>query len=643
MKPIIIIIGTLTLILSNLQGETTQKLGSKVRFATIFQGQVLVTREASIDLTEGPHKLLVSNLTTSLVDASVRVSGSGTGKAKILEVKTETVFTAESQDAFIKKSNQKLDSLSFLIQSIEDEILVLQSQKNFIESLKAETTQQINKEIAVRKPTIQDWQLMLKFISQNLNEINTSIRQANQKINKLKDVKRAIERNMREASSNRGKNYKEITVSVLVENPGKQTFLVSYLVRAASWYPMYDARVDLNNQKVEWIYYGMIQQNTGEDWNDINLTLSTAMPMTVDRIPMLTPQYIDLSKPGSQIRSKAYSKIQPGYFRVTYREDKNLPRGKGRISGRVYARSTREPLIGVNVIVEGTTLGASTNTNGDFTIDNLDPGDYTLQFNYIGYRNLKANIYVYDKKNTQLNIALEETTIELGEAIVVTAERLKPEDMGYLTSDVRASQGSVVFDIPVKTSIPSDNSAHKVTIAIESLDVLPSYTTTPKIMQAAFLQGKIVNSSTYPFLEGDVNVFLGNEFVNQTSIDYISSKDTMELSLGTDPAIKVQRKLINKFSESSGFTSGKRKVTYEYQIIITNNRNVTTAIQVNDQFPLSQNEKIKIKLEAPDEKIAEIDELNNIHWRLVLPAGETQTLPLKFEVEYPKDLQISGL
>ena len=643
MKPIIIIIGTLTLILSNLQGETTQKLGSKVRFATIFQGQVLVTREASIDLTEGPHKLLVSNLTTSLVDASVRVSGSGTGKAKILEVKTETVFTAESQDAFIKKSNQKLDSLSFLIQSIEDEILVLLSQKNFIESLKAETTQQINKEIAVRKPTIQDWQLMLKFISQNLNEINTSIRQANQKINKLKDVKRAIEKNMREASSNRGKNYKEITVSVLVENPGKQTFLVSYLVRAASWYPMYDARVDLNNQKVEWIYYGMIQQNTGEDWNDINLTLSTAMPMTVDRIPMLTPQYIGLSKPGSQIRSKTYSKIQPGYFRVTYREDKNLPRGKGRISGRVYARSTREPLIGVNVIVEGTTLGASTNTNGDFTIDNLDPGDYTLQFNYIGYRNLKANIYVYDKKNTQLNIALEETTIELGEAIVVTAERQKPEDMGYLTSDVRASQGSVVFDIPVKTSIPSDNSAHKVTIAIESLDVLPSYTTTPKIMQTAFLQGKIVNSSTYPFLEGDVNVFLGNEFVNQTSIDYISSKDTMELSLGTDPAIKVQRKLINKFSESSGFTSGKRKVTYEYQIIITNNRNATTAIQVNDQFPLSQNEKIKIKLEAPDEKIAEIDELNNIHWRLVLPAGETQTLPLKFEVEYPKDLQISGL
>jgi hypothetical protein len=358
---------------------------------------------------------------------------------------------------------------------------------------------------------------------------------------------------------------------------------------------------------------------------------------------MLTPQYIGLSKPGSQIRSKTYSKIQPGYFRVTYREDKNLPRGKGRISGRVYARSTREPLIGVNVIVEGTTLGASTNTNGDFTIDNLDPGDYTLQFNYIGYRNLKANIYVYDKKNTQLNIALEETTIELGEAIVVTAERLKPEDMGYLTSDVRASQGSVVFDIPVKTSIPSDNSAHKVTIAIESLDVLPSYTTTPKIMQTAFLQGKIVNSSTYPFLEGDVNVFLGNEFVNQTSIDYISSKDTMELSLGTDPAIKVQRKLINKFSESSGFTSGKRKVTYEYQIIITNNRNATTAIQVNDQFPLSQNEKIKIKLEAPDEKIAEIDELNNIHWRLVLPAGETQTLPLKFEVEYPKDLQISGL
>ena len=643
MKPIIIVICTLTLFLSNLPGQTNRKLDSKVRFATVFQGQVLVTREAATDLTKGSYRLVVSNLTSSLVDASVHVSGSGTGQVKILEVKTETVYTAESRDAFINKSTQKLDSLSFIIQTIQDEISVLQSQKNFIESLKAETANQINKEIAVRKPTIQDWQSMLHFISQNLNGINTSIREDNQKISKLEDAKKVIERNIGEASSNRRSDYKEITISVLVENPGRQSFLISYLVEGASWYPMYDARVDLNNQKVEWIYYGMIQQNTGEDWNDINLTLSTAMPLSVDRIPVLTPQYIGISKPASQIRSQAAVITKPGYFRAIYREDKNLPRGKGIISGRILDSSSGEVLPGANINVEGMNIGASTNLDGEFTIDNLAPGEYSLLVTYIGYRNLKANIYVYNQKNTQLKIALEAAALESSEVLMVAAAELKPRGMDYLTSNVRASQGSVVFDIPVKTSIPSDNTPHKVTIAIESLDVLPSYTTTPKLIPAAFLQGKITNQTSYPFLEGEVNVFLGNEFVNQTSIEYVSSKDTMELSLGTDQSIKVQRKLINKYTESIGFTGGKRKVTYEYQIIITNNRNATTYIQVNDQFPLSQNEKIKVKLETPDEKTAEIDELNNIHWKLVLPAGETQTLPLKFEVEYPKDLQITGL
>jgi hypothetical protein len=441
MKPISIIICALTLILSNLQGQTNRKLDSKVRFATVFQEQVLVTREAAVDLTKGSFKLIVSNLTTSLVDASVRVSGSGLGQVKILEVKTETVYTAESRDAFINKSNEKLDSLSFVIKTIQDEISVLQSQKNFIESLKAETANQINKEIAVRKPTIQDWQSMLQFISQNLNGINTSIRQANLKMSKLKDAKKVIERNMREASSSRKSNYKEITISVQVENLGRQSFLISYLVEGASWYPIYDARVDLNNQKVEWIYYGMIQQNTGEDWNDINLTLSTAAPMTVGRIPELQPMYVDFRRPASQLRSTAGFSSMPGLFKANYREDKNLPGGRGKISGRVYDKSTSEPLIGVNVVVEGTTLGASTNTNGDFIIDNLAPGKYTLTVSYIGYRNLKANIYVYDQKNTQLNIALEEIAIELGETIAVMASKPTAEGMSYLTSDVRASQG----------------------------------------------------------------------------------------------------------------------------------------------------------------------------------------------------------
>jgi hypothetical protein len=65
----------------------------------------------------------------------------------------------------------------------------------------------------------------------------------------------------------------------------------------------------------------------------------------------------------------------------------------GKLSGTVS--SDGEPLVGANVILEGTSSGAATDINGTYYIFDVQPGTYTLRVNYIGYKSqLVSNVRV---------------------------------------------------------------------------------------------------------------------------------------------------------------------------------------------------------------------------------------------------------
>ncbi|UCF65534.1 MAG: TonB-dependent receptor [bacterium] len=96
----------------------------------------------------------------------------------------------------------------------------------------------------------------------------------------------------------------------------------------------------------------------------------------------------------------------------------------GKIAGVVVDKSTGEPLPGVNVILEGTTLGSSTDIDGYYVILNIPVSTYSIRANYIGYKDvLVEGIRVSASITTELNFDMEPTTLELEEAIVITAER----------------------------------------------------------------------------------------------------------------------------------------------------------------------------------------------------------------------------
>ncbi len=121
----------------------------------------------------------------------------------------------------------------------------------------------------------------------------------------------------------------------------------------------------------------------------------------------------------------------------------------GKISGLVTDKNNGEPLVGVNVIVDGTFLGASTDIDGYYTILNVPAGSYSIVVNYVGYTTTTfQNIRVVPDLTKRVDVQLQETTIELGDEIVVIADR--PFFEQSATNTVRVLDSEEIRRVPVK-------------------------------------------------------------------------------------------------------------------------------------------------------------------------------------------------
>jgi len=121
----------------------------------------------------------------------------------------------------------------------------------------------------------------------------------------------------------------------------------------------------------------------------------------------------------------------------------------GKIVGTVIDKDSRSPLPGVNIVLEGTTMGAASDAEGRFIILNVPPGVYTVKAMMIGYQPVRIeNVRVNIDQTTTLHFELSSTVIDLGEAVTIVAERpiVKPD----LTSSMATMSAEDIESLPVQ-------------------------------------------------------------------------------------------------------------------------------------------------------------------------------------------------
>ncbi len=210
--------------------------------------------------------------------------------------------------------------------------------------------------------------------------------------------------------------------------------------------------------------------------------------------------------------------------------------------------------------------------------------------------------------------------------------------------EVKEEISSFTFILPKKVSIVSDGKPHSIPIKTVTNDILLNYSAVPKLSPYVHLNGSFKNPLPYPITSGVMNIYIDGRFVNKINLKkQILPDEQVNLNLGVDESVKIERKLVKKFTEYTGILSKEKRINYEYEIDITNGKKTDINLNLKDQFPVSNNEKIKVIRELPKEGEAKIEENGIIQWNLKLNPKEKKVLKVKFSIEAPKDMEIYGL
>lgn len=213
----------------------------------------------------------------------------------------------------------------------------------------------------------------------------------------------------------------------------------------------------------------------------------------------------------------------------------------------------------------------------------------------------------------------------------------------YVPANTQTSATNTTFEVPGKQTIKTGGQQQRVPLTTLTETAELSYELVPSEAPAVFATVKMNNGKDFPLLAGNVNAFFDNEFIAASDMKTVFPKEQLELAMGVDQAISVKREPLQRSTESTGLTGSGTRLTYEYKTIIRNNRKQPVQLVLHDRFPVSGDEKIDIKRLEPTGGGIALKGDGRFEQTLTLKAAEERTVVLKFSVQYPKSLDVSGL
>lgn len=543
-RPLLLALATTGLLGSPLLLAAPRAVDSRISAVTVYTDRAIVTRTARLELPAGQHEIALERLPERIDEASLQASISANAAATLLDVSSAAQIAERSDDDRLQRLDDQLREIARQQREVSDRNSVLENQKRYLADIQAGTSKPRQDQ---PMPGIEELKSLLQLSETGLERILAEQRKLEEQTQELERRKEALE-NQRGSLADDGTHYKRAVLRIATEQPAQVRVQLSYTLYDASWRPAYDARLRDGEEQVEMTYQGVVRQNSGEDWSDVDLTLSTARPNLGSSVPTLTPWFIDTAV--ERVASLA-------------------------------SRSAPAPAA--------------------------------------------------PRATAMLDVAAQ------GKVLAELVEMPPPE------AEVSAATTSASFHIPARATLNSGGGAQKVAIARFKLPATLRYLAAPALRETAYLQAVTRNASDFPLLPGPLNTFLGNTFVASGEMHAVMPGEPFELALGGDDAMSVKRKLVKRYTDYTGLTGGRKRVTYEFRIDVQNNHGSAQRLLFKDQLPVSRNEQIQVTLLEPAGQGFSREDDGRLQWDWNLAPGEKRSVKLAFSVEYPKDLLVSGL
>jgi uncharacterized protein (TIGR02231 family) len=304
-------------------GQNEKQIESRITEVTVFLNKAQVNREAKSRLESGKTNLVLSGLTSQLDPQSIQISGKG--NFVILGINHRQNYLSEVN---MPKS---LKVLKDSIELLQKEVVLSQSQKEILS--KEEQMLLSNQKIggSNQNLTVGELKAMADFYRGRLTDIVSSRMKLDEKIRKMNERITKLNFQFNEQNGLLSRNTSEIVISVSAEAPLQADLKVSYVVANAGWNAVYDVRAINTKSPLQLNYKANVFQNTGEEWKNVKLKLSTANPNQSGLKPELHSWYLDFYNPivyqmdkREKLRTYKSAPVQAEAARMEISEEEHL-------------------------------------------------------------------------------------------------------------------------------------------------------------------------------------------------------------------------------------------------------------------------------------------------------------------------------
>lgn len=209
-------------------------------------------------------------------------------------------------------------------------------------------------------------------------------------------------------------------------------------------------------------------------------------------------------------------------------------------------------------------------------------------------------------------------------------------------SEMTVSQKTMLgkeYEVGMKHTIISDGKEKIIALETKTTKADYKHYTIPKIEKAAYISALMPKWEDLELMDANGKIYLENNYINDTYISSSNTEDTLNLSIGQDKRVAVDRKVAKTKPEKTGLLSNTIETIVTITLSIKNNNQTPIDINVEDQIPLSNQENIKIT--AGELSKAQYDEkTGKLTWDFSLKPLEQKTITFSYTVRQPKGVNI---
>ncbi len=266
---------------------------ANIKSVTLYPDRALVVRGAKITAKPGVSEIVFNNLPATMHPDSLRAKG--TDKIKVTNIKTHKTPIARPDSPEVKTAQKKIDDLYAEIKIASDKMEVLNRRKSFLDSvrLKASGDARTAPGGAIDVDALEK---VMDFLDKGYTDIAAKKRGIDTQIKSLREKLDLALREMKDLSGKLSRTRTDAIITVISDGAVGEIEL-SYMVDRAWWRAEYDLRATAEADGAELQYYGVIYQETGEDWNDAKIMLTTAQPALATAPPKPTPRVLQIRPP----------------------------------------------------------------------------------------------------------------------------------------------------------------------------------------------------------------------------------------------------------------------------------------------------------------------------------------------------------